>query len=137
MVEKLYKLRKSQRDLKILEKSRLLIQISDIEDKIDEIENEINTVSVDKFGMMSDFMVLQIHKNHLRDLEENLFHEKLDLNDLVENVEDEIKYLQQEKEKYSYLVDLQVQEKMQKMIKTDEEFADEYMQSKYHKARIC
>jgi len=137
MIDKLYKLRKSQRDLKILEKSRLLIQISDIEDKIDEIEHEINTVSVDRFGMINDFAVLQIHKNHLRNLEENLSNEKLELNDLVLDIEDEIKYLQQEKEKYSYLVDLQLQEKKQKMIKADEEFADEYMQSKYYKAQIC
>ncbi len=131
MIEKLYNLKKNQTDQKLLQKSQLESKIDKIDAEIMFTQNQINTASVDKYGAISDFMMLTIHKNtmkmHIKDLEK----EKNILFTQVDNLSKEIVELQKESEQFKYILDEEKKEKFKKILAAEEEAASEYMQSKY------
>ncbi len=131
MLEKLYNLKKNQTDQKLLQKSQLESKIDKIDAEIMFTQNQINTASVDKYGAISDFMMLTIHKNtmkmHIKDLEK----EKNILFTQVDNLSKEIVELQKESEQFKYILDEEKKEKFKKILAAEEEAASEYMQSKY------
>lgn len=131
MIEKLYNLKKNQADQKLLQKSQLESKIDKIDAEIMFTQNQINTASVDKYGAISDFMMLTIHKNtmkmHIKDLEK----EKNILFTQVDNLSKEIVELQKESEQFKYILDEEKKEKFKKILAAEEEAASEYMQSKY------
>lgn len=131
MIEKLYKLNKSQVDLKILEKVTCVNEISEIDEKIEGIWQEVNRATVDRHGAISDFAILQMHKDNLKKIIKDFSLKKTKLENRLKRIDNQIVDLQRESEKYKYLLDLEKKEKFKKMLKNDEESANEYIQSRY------
>lgn len=131
MIEKLYKLKKNQTDLKLMEKAQLVSKIEKINLEIIFTQNKIDTASVDKFGAISDFMILSIHKNTMKMHIQKLNNEKNILNSRVEILVKEIIELQKEAEQFSYILEEEKKELIKKILLAEEEASSEYMQSKY------
>ena len=131
MIEKLYNLKKTQTDQKLMQKGQIIAKMSHIDDEIMFTENKINTTSVQKFGAISDFAVLAIHRNtmklHIKKLEE----QKVALNKELEYLVKEIVELQKESEQYGYILEEEKQEALKKILLIEEEASSEYIQSKY------
>lgn len=131
MIDKLYKLKKSQTDQKLMQKGQLLSKINHIDSEILLTENKISTTSVQKYGAISDFAVLAIHKNTMKMYISKLMLEKNSLNIKLEAIIKEIIELQKESEQYSYILEEQKQEEIKRLLMAEEEASSEYMQSKY------
>lgn len=131
MIKKLYNLKKMQTDQKVMEKSGLLSQIQNIENEVEFTNSQITTTTVSKFGAISDFAVLEIHKNTMKSHIIKLEQKKRRLLKEVVKIEEEIVELRKEKEKFDYLVKEEKKRKFKELLKAEEEEASEYMQSKY------
>lgn len=131
MIKKLYNLKKLQTDQKVLEKAQLVSKISDIDNEIFLTNQQMTTTSVNRFGAISDFAILQMHKNTMKSHILKLEQEKRTLEAQVEELMEMIVELQKEKEKFDYLVKEEKKRKFKKLLKDEEEEAAEYMQSKY------
>ncbi|TLP38415.1 hypothetical protein [Arcobacter arenosus] len=131
MIKKLHELKKMQTDQKLIEKGQLMARISRIEDEIMFTENKINTTSVQKHGAISDFAVLAIHKNTMKEHIVKLNNEKIVLQKQVESLVIEIVELQKQTEQYAYILKEQKDEAFRKVLYMEEEAASEYIQSKY------
>ncbi|WP_044417054.1 hypothetical protein [Halarcobacter anaerophilus] len=131
MIEKLYNLKKMQTDQKLMQKGQLVSKIGHIDDEIMFTENKINTTSVQKFGAISDFSILQMHKNtmahHIQELEK----QKAVLNKELDILVKEIIELQKQSEQYKYILQEQKEEEFRKILLSEEEASNEYIQSKY------
>ena len=66
MIKKLYNLKKNQTEQKLIQKSLFESKIEQIDAEILLTKNRIDTASVEKFGAISDFMILTIHKNTMK-----------------------------------------------------------------------
>jgi hypothetical protein len=131
LIEKLYKLKKNQTDLKLMEKAQLLSKIEKIDIEIIFTQNKIDTASVDRFGAISDFMILSIHKNTMKLHIQKLNNEKSILNSRVDVLVKEIIELQKEAEQFAYILEEEKKELIKKILLAEEEASSEYMQSKY------
>jgi hypothetical protein len=131
LIEKLYKLKKNQTDLKLMEKAQLLSKIEKIDIEIIFTQNKIDTASVDRFGAISDFMILSIHKNTMKLHIQKLNNEKSILNSRVDVLVKEIIELQKEAEQFAYILEGEKKELIKKILLAEEEASSEYMQSKY------
>lgn len=133
LIEKLYNLKKNQSEQKLLEKAQYESKIEKIDLEIVLTKNKIDTASVERYGAISDFMVLAIHKDTMRIYIQKLNIEKNNWNLKVESIVKEIIELQKEKEQFGYLLEEQKKEKIRKILKEEEEASEEYIQSKYVK----
>jgi len=131
MIEKLYKLKKLQTDQKLMQKGQLMSKINHVDDEIMFTENKINTTSVQKYGAISDFAVLAIHKNTMKSHIYKLEEEKKTLNQQLEIVIRELIEFQKETEQYSYILEEEKRENIKRLLLIEEEASSEYMQSKY------
>ncbi len=131
MIEKLHELKKMQTDQKLIEKGQLLAKISRIEDEVMFTENKINTTSVQKYGAISDFAVLAIHKNTMKEHIIKLNNEKTVLQQQVESLVMEIVELQKQTEQYAYILKEEKDKAIRKLLYMEEEASSEYIQSKY------
>jgi len=131
MIKKLYNLKKMQTDQKILEKAQMLSRVSDIENEITLTNRQMVTTTVSKFGAISDFAILQIHKNTMKYHIIKLEQMKRNLEKKIEQLDEMIVELQKEREKFDYLVKEEKKRKFKELLKAEEEEASEYMQSKY------
>lgn len=133
MIKQLYNLKKTQTDQKLMEKAQLLTKIEKIDSEILLTTNQINTASVNKYGAISDFMVLTIHKNTMKAHIKRLQQEKDNLNIQLESLVQDIIELQKETEQFGYIIDEEKKEKMLRLLKMEEESSEEFIQSKYIK----
>lgn len=111
-----------------------------IESKIEQIDveivftkNKIDTSTVEKFGAISDFMILTIHKNTMKAHIEKLKKEKEVLINSLNNLINEIVELQKESEQFKYILEEERKENLRKILLAEEEASNEYVQSKYIK----
>ena len=133
LIEKLYNLKKNQTDQKLMQKSQLESKIQKLNVEITLTQNNIATVSVERFGAISDFTILTMHKNTMKMHIQKLNNEKNNINLQVENIIKEIIELQKETEQFGYILDEERNEKMKKILLEEEEASNEYIQSKYIK----
>ncbi|WP_226896502.1 hypothetical protein, partial [Poseidonibacter ostreae] len=120
-----------QTDQKLMQKGQLLSKIERIDAEILITNTQIDTATVQKFGAISDFSVLQMHKNTMKlhisklEIEKNKLKQEIDLliKDIIE--------LQKETEQFGYILEEQKQEAIRRMLVAEEEEANEYIQSKY------
>ncbi len=131
MIDKLYKLKKNQTDQKLVQKSQLLAKIEQITIEITLTQNRIDTATVQKYGAISDFMVLTIHKNTMKMHINELKNQKSILNEQVESLVKDIIQLQKEVEQFSYILEEEKKELLKKKLLLENEEANEYIQSKY------
>ena len=66
MINQLYNLKKTQTDQRLMQKGQLLSKIERLDAKIIITKTQIDTATVQKFGAISDFTVLQMHKNTMK-----------------------------------------------------------------------
>jgi hypothetical protein len=131
LIKKLYNLKKNQTDQKLMQKAQILSKIEQINIEISLTQNRIDTASVEKFGAISDFMILTIHKNTMKMHIEKLKNEKNILNMQVEALVKEIIELQKESEQFAYIIEEEKKEAIKKILMAEEEASSEYIQSKY------
>lgn len=131
MIEKLYDLKKTQTDQKLMQKGQIISRMSHIDDEIMFTENKISTTSVQKFGAISDFAILAIHRNTMKLHITKLEAQKEVLKQELEVLVKEIVELQKESEQYGYILEEQRQEALKKVLLIEEEASSEYIQSKY------
>jgi len=131
MIDQLYNLKKIQSDQKLMEKAQLQSKINQLDAEIMLTHNQINSACVQKFGAISDFAVLEMHKNTMKEHVKKLESEKLGIAAKMEKVVEEIIELQKETEQFEYILDEIKQEKQLKVLKAEVEAAEEYVQSKY------
>ena len=133
MIEKLFNLKKNQTDQKLMQKAQLESKIEKLNIEITLTQNSIATASVEKFGAISDFTILTMHKNTMKMHIQKLNNEKNNINLQVEAIIQEIIELQKETEQFGYILDEERKEKMKKFLLEEEEASNEYIQSKYIK----
>lgn len=131
MIDKLYKLKKTQTDQKMMEKGQILQRINHLDDEIMFTENKINTTSVQKYGAISDFAVLAIHKNTMKAHINKLQSEKMSLSSQLDEIVKEIIELQKQTEQYGYMLKEQKKDDLRKVLQEEQEASSEYIQSKY------
>lgn len=131
MIEKLFKLKKNQTDQKLMQKAQLESKIEKIDLEISFTQNKIDTATVQKFGAISDFMILTIHKNTMKLHISKLQKEKEILYLQIEELVKEIVELQKESEQFKYILEEEKKEAFRKILLAEEEASTEYMQSKY------
>jgi len=136
MIEKLYALKEMQTNWKLIEKGQVISKINKIHREIMLTQNKINTTSIDRVGAVSDFSILEMHKNtmklHIKKLEKGK--EKLDSQ--LDAIVRQIVQLQKEMEQYKFILKEQEQEKIKKLLLMQEETSSEYIQNKYIKSQV-
>lgn len=131
MIDKLYKLKKTQTDQKLMQKAQIQAKIDHINAEIMLTENQINSARVQQYGAISDFAVLQMHKNTMKEHIKKLENEKLGYVNQMEKVIKEIIQFQKESQQYEYILEEEKKQRHQQVLKAEMEAAEEYMQSKY------
>lgn len=131
MIDQLYNLKKTQTDQRLMQKGQLLSKIERIDAEILITKTQIDTATVQKIGAISDFTVLQMHKNTMKSHISKLEIEKNNLNKELELLIKDIIELQKETEQFGYILEEQKQEAIRRMLVAEEEEANEYIQSKY------
>ena len=131
MIEQLYNLKKTQTGQRLMQKGLLLSKIERYDAEILITKTQIDTASVQKFGAISDFAVLEMHKNTMRLHIHKLEIKKNGLNQELDALVKEIIELQKETEQFGYILEEEKQEALTKMLLAEEEEANEYIQSKY------
>jgi len=133
MILKLFNLNKSKLEQNVILKQKTKNKINDINEKIKEIQNELNTCGVDKYGAISDFKLLAMHKDTLK-------YNKIDLISKINTLKQDLKKYdiiimnyQKEIEKYKYILNEEKKLKIKKIEKYEENIANEYVQSQYIK----
>lgn len=134
MIEKLYSLKKTQTDQKMMQKGQIMIKMNRLDDEIMFTQNKIITTSVQKYGAISDFAILAIHRNTMKAHIGKLENERISLNLQLEVIVKEIIELQKETEQYKYMLDEEKQEEIRRILLLEEEASNEYMQSKYNQS---
>jgi predicted nucleic acid-binding Zn-ribbon protein len=131
MIKKLFNLKKSQTDQKLMYKAEIQNSISLFDEQINDLRVNINTSSVDRHGAISDFKVLEIHKETLRIEVRKLESQRNFLVTKINRLDLEIVQLQKEAEQYAYLLKEEKKELYKKLLLFEEEQASEFIQSKY------
>ena len=131
MIEKLFNLKKTQTDQRLMQKGQLTAKIQRIDAEILLTQSQIHRATVQKFGAISDFAVLEMHKNTMKLHIQKLETKKVSLNLEVEALVKDIVELQKESEQFGYILDEERREAMKKILLAEEEASSEYMQSKY------
>jgi len=131
LIEKLYKLKKNQTDQKLIQKATLEQEVDKIDSEVVFTQHKIDTATVDRFGAISDFLILAMHKDTMRLHIQKLLNRKNSLLSQIANLVNEIVELQKESEQFKYILDEEKKEKFKKILAAEEEAASEYVQSKY------
>lgn len=130
MIKKLYNLKKTQTDQKILQRTNLQNKVYEIEEQVSSLKDSIVHTTVNRYGPISDFAVLEIHKATMKENILKLELEKSKLLQQITNTNKEIVELQKESEQFNYILTQEKKEKMKKFLKDEDAKADEYMQTK-------
>lgn len=88
-----------------MQKAQIELKIEKINVEISLTQNKIDTATVEKFGAISDFMILTIHKNTMKLHISKLQKEKEILNLQIEELVKEIVELQKESEQFKYILE--------------------------------
>jgi len=135
MIEKLHKLKKIQLEQKFMLKQQLVAKQFEIENIIEELNLDLSSVGVEKFGAIGDFKILAIHKNSMKYKKSLYETEKRNILAQIENYNKIIVEFQKEVEKYDYLLKIELKKKIKEEIKLEEMIASEFVLSKYARER--
>jgi len=131
MIDKLYKLKQQQINQQVLLKQQAVAKIDDIDKELQETHQSYHNVTLDVMGAISDFRVLQIHKNTMKEHMIQLNQKKATLKKQVEYCDGLIVGLNRESEQFNYILQEDKKEALKKILKDEEIVASEYMQAKY------
>lgn len=131
MIEKIYKLKQQQINQQLLLKQQIVAKIDDINKELSQTNHDLNTASVNVMGAISDFRVLQIHKDTMKEHMIQLGRKKLHYLQQVEHYNNIIVDLNKESEQFNYILQEQKKERLKEIQKQEEITSSEYMQVKY------
>jgi len=131
MIEKIYKLKQQQINQQLLLKQQVVAKIDTINKELTETNHSLNTASVNIMGAISDFRVLQIHKDTMKEHMIQLGQRKLHYLQQVEHHNSIIVDLNKESEQFNYILQEQKKEKLKSIQKQEDITSSEYMQVKY------
>jgi len=131
MIEKIYKLKQQQINQQVLLKQQIVAKIEDINKELSQTNHALNTASVNIMGAISDFRILQIHKDTMREHMIQLGQKKLHYLQQMEHYNTIIVDLNKESEQFNYILQEQKKEKLKNIQKQEELTSSEYMQIKY------
>jgi len=131
MINKLYKLKQQQINQQVLLKQQALSKIDDIDRELYDTNHSLHNATVDVMGAISDFRVLQIHKDTMKEHMIKLSQKKAELKKRVEYYDKIIVELNKESEQFNYILQENKKEELKKIMKDEEIIASEYMQAKY------
>ncbi|MEA3497709.1 MAG: hypothetical protein U9R16_01495 [Campylobacterota bacterium] len=136
MIAKLYKLKQQQINQQVLLKQQALAKINDIDNELLSTDKQLHTATVDTMGAISDFRVLQIHKETMKEHMIKLAQNKEHLKKQIEHYDGIIVNLNKESEQFNYILQEMKRERLKELEKQEELVASEYMQAKYVKQRL-
>ena len=135
MIDKLYKLKQQQINQQVLLKQQALSKINDIDEELINTNTRLHSAKLDVLGAISDFRVLQIHKETMKEHIVKLNQKKEYLKKQIEYYNDIIIVLNKESEQFNYILQENKKIKLKEQLKLEELVAAEYMQSKFIKNR--
>ncbi len=131
MINKLYNLKKNQTDQILIQKSQIDSRIDQIDAEILLTKNSISSATVQKNGAIADFMILTMHKDTMKLHIAKLESEKAKLNEELKKIVEEIIELQKQSEQFKYILEEQKIEAKAAQLKLEQETTEEFIQSKY------
>lgn len=131
MINKLYNLKKNQTDQILIQKSQIDSRIDQIDAEILLTKNSIASATVQKNGAIADFMILTMHKDTMKLHIAKLESEKAKLNEELKKIVEEIIELQKQSEQFKYILEEQKIEAKSAQLKLEQETTEEFIQSKY------
>ena len=131
MIDKLYKLKQQQINQQVLLKQQSLSKIEAIDLELYNTHNAFHSATLDVMGAISDFRVLQIHKETMKEHMIKLTQEKISLKQKIDYYDTMILSLNKESEQFNYILQENKKDKVKKMQKQEEIVSSEYMQAKY------
>lgn len=131
MINKLYNLKKNQTDQILIQKSQIDSRIDQIDAEISLTKNSIASATVQKNGAIADFMILTMHKDTMKLHIAKLESEKAKLNEELKKIVEEIIELQKQSEQFKYILEEQKIEAKAAQLKLEQETTEEFIQSKY------
>jgi hypothetical protein len=131
MINKLFKLKQQQINQQVLLKQQSQSKIDDIERELYNTNNSYHSATLDVMGAISDFRVLQIHKETMKEHMIKLNQEKIQLKQKIDYYDSLILILNKESEQFNYILQENKKEELKKIQKLEEIVAAEYMQAKY------
>ncbi len=136
MIDQLYKLKQQQINQQVLLKQQALAKINDIDSELALTNTKLHTTSVDIMGAISDFRVLEIHKQTMKEHIIKLSQNKEHLKKQIEHYDGLVVNLNKESEQFNYILQEQKREKLKEIEKQEEIVSAEYMQAKFIKKRM-
>lgn len=131
MIKKLYDLKKTQTDQKLMQKGQLMSKLEQLDAEIMLTQSNINGARVQRHGAISDFTILTMHKNTMRAHIQKLQNEKNEINIQLDELIKQIIELQKETEQFGHIIEEEKKEFLRRIILTEQEASEEYIQSKY------
>ncbi len=131
MIQKLFKLKQQQINQQVLLKQQSQSKIDDIDEKLISTHKSLNSATVDIMGAISDFRVLQIHKETMKEHIIKLSQDKARLKKQIEYYNNIIIGLNKESEQFNYILQEEKRAKAKEIIKQEEIVSSEFMQSKF------
>lgn len=131
MIKKLYNLKNMQLNQKLTQKQELGSQMLEINTQLDEIQISLSQTGVKMFGSISDFKILAIHKNTLKNNREKLIIKKNILQKKINQLDNELIENNKEIEQYKYLLQMEKVKKMKQDLKNEELVASDFVQARW------
>ena len=131
MIDKLYKLKQQQINQQVLLKQQTSAKVDDLNEELYQTSRSLNTATVDIMGAISDFRVLQIHKETMKEHIIKLGQKKLQYLKQIEHYDQIIIALNKESEQFNYILQEEKKKKLKEISKQEEIVSAEYMQAKY------
>ena len=131
MIDKLYKLKQQQINQQILQKQLIVAKIDDIDKELGLTHHNIHSVGIDVIGAISDFRILEIHKNTMKEHIIKLNRQKEELKKQLLMYDKKILELNKESEQFNYILQEQKKELLKEITKQEELVTSEYVQAKF------
>ena len=131
MIKKLFKLKQQQINQQVLLKQQSQSKVDDIDKELYTTNVSLNSATVDIMGAISDFRVLQIHKETMKEHMIKLGQSKAQLKKQIEHYNNLIIALNKESEQFNYILQEEKKKKAKEISKQEEIVSAEFMQSKF------
>jgi len=135
MIDKLYKLKQKQINQQVLLKQQVLNKVELIEKELNDTVYNLKHATVSVMGSISDFRVLEIHKQTLKQHMVTLGEQRMHYLKQIELHDMNIINLNKESEQFLYIIQEEKKKQHKEMIKQEELVSSEYMQSKFTQER--
>ncbi len=131
MIKKIFKLKQQQINQQVLLKQQSQSKVDDIDKELYTTNISLNSATVDIMGAISDFRVLQIHKETMKEHMIKLGQSKAKLKKQIEHYNNLIIALNKESEQFNYILQEEKKQKAKEISKQEEIVSAEFMQSKF------